>query len=302
MTEFGPSLINSLIHALQHSVFAATTISETRAIYAVVIAPEFRSSQPFNHLLVRNSKIWNQVSNLFISASLLSRMKEDNGSNLVPSLGAALYQKNHRKIERRKSAAGKRTRSFTAKDICMFCDCKHSTLHPKINFSTSTEFCISGVTGLLLLSSPHRVTIFFYRRRGVTDEEAGDKEAVSAGCSRGIGMMKFTAAAREPIDVVSAIDKCSKRFRNWLIQNFPMSDNKGTNKRDCNVRVRDMGNRRALRHIRNLVGEPPYVCAISKNSKSGLHEHNTTYIARRPMTRDIGKQTTSFSEDVSYYY
>ncbi|XP_074577002.1 G2/mitotic-specific cyclin-2-like [Curcuma longa] len=57
--------------------------------------------------------------------------------------------------------------------------------------------------------------------------------------------------------------------------------------------VQDMGNRRALRDIRNLVGEPPYACAISKNSKSGLHEHNTTYIARRPVTRKFAATLAS---------
>ncbi|XP_042454187.1 G2/mitotic-specific cyclin-2-like isoform X1 [Zingiber officinale] len=62
--------------------------------------------------------------------------------------------------------------------------------------------------------------------------------------------------------------------------------------------VQDVGNRRALRDIRNLVGEAPYACAIRKNSKSGLHEHNTTCIARRPVTRKFAatlatKQQTS---------
>ncbi|KAJ6829202.1 G2/mitotic-specific cyclin-2-like [Iris pallida] len=48
--------------------------------------------------------------------------------------------------------------------------------------------------------------------------------------------------------------------------------------------LREAGNRRALRDIRNLVGARPYPCAVTK-SKSGLDEKNPIFETRRPVTR-----------------
>ncbi|KAG6527758.1 hypothetical protein ZIOFF_009885 [Zingiber officinale] len=62
----------------------------------------------------------------------------------------------------------------------------------------------------LLLSSPQRSSSFV--DKGASDEGATEEEATSVGYSRGIGMTKFTAAARESIDAVSAIHKRSKRI------------------------------------------------------------------------------------------
>ncbi|KAG6487482.1 hypothetical protein ZIOFF_056068 [Zingiber officinale] len=60
----------------------------------------------------------------------------------------------------------------------------------------------------LFLSSLHQSSSI--TDMGATNEEADEEDAASADFSRGIGMMKFTAAARESIDAVSTIHKRSK--------------------------------------------------------------------------------------------
>ncbi|THU67092.1 hypothetical protein C4D60_Mb05t21010 [Musa balbisiana] len=59
---------------------------------------------------------------------------------------------------------------------------------------------------------------------------------------------------------------------------------------------RDMGDRRALRDIRNLVGAPPYPCAINKRGltdKSNLDDKNPSFVARRPVTRKFAATLAS---------
>ncbi|KAJ8504657.1 hypothetical protein OPV22_005543 [Ensete ventricosum] len=59
---------------------------------------------------------------------------------------------------------------------------------------------------------------------------------------------------------------------------------------------RDMGDRRALRDIRNLMGAPPYPCAINKRGmtdKSNLDDKNPSFVARRPVTRKFAATLAS---------
>ncbi|CAD5171535.1 unnamed protein product [Musa acuminata subsp. malaccensis] len=60
--------------------------------------------------------------------------------------------------------------------------------------------------------------------------------------------------------------------------------------------VTDMGDRRALKDIRNLVGAPPYPCAINKRGlteKSNLDDKNPSFVARRPVTRKFAATLAS---------
>ncbi|XP_072957219.1 cyclin-B2-1-like [Typha angustifolia] len=57
----------------------------------------------------------------------------------------------------------------------------------------------------------------------------------------------------------------------------------------------EMGNRRALRDIRNLAGVPPYPCAVNKRpltEKTSIDEHKPA-ITRRPMTRKFAASLAS---------
>ncbi|XP_062186262.1 cyclin-B2-1-like [Phragmites australis] len=60
--------------------------------------------------------------------------------------------------------------------------------------------------------------------------------------------------------------------------------------------VREMGNRRALREIKNLVGAAPYPCAIAKKpmmQKSGRDEQKPALASDRPMTRKFAASLAS---------
>ncbi|KAJ8511281.1 hypothetical protein OPV22_001715 [Ensete ventricosum] len=62
---------------------------------------------------------------------------------------------------------------------------------------------------------------------------------------------------------------------------------------------RDMGNRRALRDIRNLVGAPPYPCAVRKTGltdNGGSDDKNPTFAARRPVTRNFAASVAGKSQ------
>ncbi|URD80595.1 cyclin-B2-2 [Musa troglodytarum] len=62
---------------------------------------------------------------------------------------------------------------------------------------------------------------------------------------------------------------------------------------------RDTGNRRALRDIRNLVGAPPYPCAVKKTGltdNGSSDDKNPTFVARRPVTRNFAATVASKSQ------
>ncbi|XP_020084579.1 cyclin-B2-1-like isoform X2 [Ananas comosus] len=64
-------------------------------------------------------------------------------------------------------------------------------------------------------------------------------------------------------------------------------------------RGNEMGNRRALRDIRNLMGAPPYPCAVSKrplSEKNGIDDQKPTFAGRRPMTRRFAASLASRSQ------
>ncbi|WOL16827.1 G2/mitotic-specific cyclin-2-like [Canna indica] len=94
------------------------------------------------------------------------------------------------------------------------------------------------------------------------------------------------------VDTVSRLQFLSNKVDSNLIMG-PEPIGRAMDRVDENSRgtikpasFRDVGNRRALRDIRNLVGAPPYPSAISKRvltSKISLDEKNP--VSRRPVTR-----------------
>ncbi|CAL9782682.1 unnamed protein product [Musa acuminata subsp. burmannicoides] len=61
----------------------------------------------------------------------------------------------------------------------------------------------------------------------------------------------------------------------------------------------DMGDRRALRDIRNLVGAPPYACAVKKTGltdNGSSDDKNPTFVARLPVTRNFAATVASKSQ------
>ncbi|XP_039119312.1 cyclin-B2-2-like, partial [Dioscorea cayenensis subsp. rotundata] len=105
----------------------------------------------------------------------------------------------------------------------------------------------------------------------------------AAGENRG-GLLRSSGFQGTGMDRAAG-ENCGGLFRSSGFQGLPMEGVKFGSETQNNIG----GNRRALRDIKNLIGAPPYPCAINKNKVAVDDNKNSNLnvggVARRPMTR-----------------